>query len=114
MTTGDIAEKLEEAVSFEIDRRRILLGSAIRDLGLYDIEIRLMPEVSATFKVGVVREDEDWADLEARVAAIEEAARVAEEEAAAARAAEKEAAAAAKAAEAEEASADEAPAPEAA
>ena len=97
VTTGDIAEKLEEAVGFEVDRRRIMLGSAIRDLGIYDLEIRLMPEVSANFTVGVVREDEDWADAEARVAAAEEAARLAEEEAAAAKAAAKEAAAAEKA-----------------
>ena len=66
VTSSDVAERLEELVGFEIDRRRILLDAAIRDLGLYDVEIRLMPEVSATFPVAVVREEETWEEAEQR------------------------------------------------
>lgn len=66
ITTSDIAEQLEEAVDFEVDRRRIVLGQPIRELGLYDVTIRLMTEVDATFAVAVVREGEDWADAEQR------------------------------------------------
>ena len=43
-----------------------MLGASIRDLGLYDVTIRLMPEVEASFAVAVVREGESWADAEQR------------------------------------------------
>ncbi|MDE0200533.1 MAG: 50S ribosomal protein L9 [Caldilineaceae bacterium] len=66
ITTSDIAERLEETVEFEVDRRRILLSQPIRELGLYDVTIRLMAEVEATFAVAVVRENEGWADAEQR------------------------------------------------
>ena len=66
ITTSDIAERMEETVEFEVDRRRILLSQPIRELGLYDVTIRLMAEVEATFDVAVVREGEGWADAEQR------------------------------------------------
>ena len=59
ITLADIAEQLADSVDFEVDRRRILLNAPIRDLGLYDVTIRLMPEVEATFAVAVVREGEN-------------------------------------------------------
>jgi large subunit ribosomal protein L9 len=68
VTSADIAEQLSNAVGFEVDRRRIQLEHPLRDLGIYDIEIRLLPEVAPKFKVAVVREGEGWADAEARVA----------------------------------------------
>lgn len=69
VTTSDIAEKLTAAVGFDIDRRRIELDHGLRDLGIHDITIRLMPEVTAKFQVAVVREGEDWAAAEARAIA---------------------------------------------
>ena len=33
---------------------------------MYELEIRLVPEVAATFTVGVVREGEDWSAAEER------------------------------------------------
>ena len=66
ITTSDIAESIEETVEFEVDRRRIALNQPIRELGLYDVTIRLMAEVEATFAVAVVREGEGWADAEQR------------------------------------------------
>ena len=74
VTASDIAEKLEEVVGFEIDRRKIQLGAALRDLGIHDLMIRIMPEVESNFQVAVVREGETWADAEARVKAKAEAA----------------------------------------
>lgn len=68
ITTADIAEELSKAVGFEVDRRRIQLDHPLRDLGIYDIEIRLMADVAPTFKVAVVREGEGWAEAEARAA----------------------------------------------
>ena len=69
VTAADIAEKLSQAVGFEVDRRRIELEHAIRDLGVYDVSIRMMPEVHANFQVAVVREGEDWAAAQSRAAA---------------------------------------------
>lgn len=66
ITTSDIAEQLADKVDFDVDRRRILLNASIRDLGLYDVTLRLMPEVETTFSVAVVREGETWADAEQR------------------------------------------------
>ena len=51
----NIAELLEEK-GYEIDRRVIHLEDAIRDLGVYNIEVRLHPEVTATVKLWVVKE----------------------------------------------------------
>ena len=93
VTATDIAEKLAELVGFEVDRRRLMLPAALRELGTFDVEYRLMPEVSALFKVAVVREGEGWAEAEAR-----ETLKVAAEKAAAE--AEAAAVASAKAAEA--------------
>ncbi|MCC6168196.1 MAG: 50S ribosomal protein L9 [Caldilineaceae bacterium] len=68
VTAHDIAERLEAAVEFEIDRRRIHLEHPIRDLGIYTMELRLMQDVVATFVVAVVHEGEGWAEAEARAA----------------------------------------------
>ena len=69
VTTADIAERLTEAVGFEVDRRRLVLDQGLRELGLYNLSVRLMPEVTADFVVAVVREGENWAAAEARAAA---------------------------------------------
>lgn len=74
VTTGDIAERLEELLGFEVDRRKIQLATPIRELGLYQVTIRLMPEVEATFPVAVVQEGETWEDAERRQKEKEEAA----------------------------------------
>lgn len=66
ITTSDIADQMAGAVDFEIDRRRILLNAPIRELGLYEVTIRLMTDVDATFAVAVAREGESWADVEQR------------------------------------------------
>lgn len=85
VTASDIAEKLGELCGFEIDRRKLQLPAALRELGIFDVEIRLMPEVTALFKVAVAREGESWADAEARekekiaAAEAEEAQRLADE-----------------------------------
>ena len=77
VTSADVAERLSSAVGFEVDRRKIQLEHALRDLGIYDLTVRLMPEVAATFKVAVVREGENWAAAEGRIAAKQAAAQAA-------------------------------------
>lgn len=50
--TSDISEALKEK-GIDIDKRKIMLRSPIRNLGSYNVQIRLHPEVSATIKVHV-------------------------------------------------------------
>lgn len=77
VTSADVAERLSEMVGFEVERRKIQLEHALRDLGIYDLTVRLMPEVTASFKVAVVRDGENWAAAEARIAAKQAAAQAA-------------------------------------
>lgn len=54
VTNKDIALALNKE-GLEIDRHSILLAEPIRKIGVYDVEVRLHPEVSATVKVWVVK-----------------------------------------------------------
>lgn len=73
VTAADIAERLAAEVGFEVDRRKIVMDGALRELGKYALELRLMSDVLAPFVVGVGREGEGWAEVDAR-AALKEAA----------------------------------------
>ena len=55
VTAQNIAELLEEK-GYEIDRRAIHLEDPIRELGVYNVEVRLYPEVAAAVKLWVVKE----------------------------------------------------------
>ena len=54
VTHGDIAEKAGEILGEELDRRRILLPEAIRQVGVYTVPIRLSRNVTAEQEVVVV------------------------------------------------------------
>ncbi len=108
INTADLGDSLAAATELEIDRRKIMLEQPIRDLGMHQVRVRLMAEVYAEFTVGVVQENEGWAEAEAylRAQQEEEAAQAAADAAVAATvkaqaAAEEAAAEAAEAAEAE-------------
>ena len=68
VTTIEIAEKLEEMLGMEVDRRKID-GKALRQLGVHNVSIRLDGEFVATIKVNVVPEQED--EVEAATAVVE-------------------------------------------
>jgi large subunit ribosomal protein L9 len=55
VTSGDIAEALEKE-GIQVDRRRIQLAEPIKSLGIYEVPIKLHPEVRAAIKVWVVKE----------------------------------------------------------
>ena len=55
VTAQHIAELLDEK-GYEIDRRAIHLEDPIRELGVYNVEVRLHPEVAAAVKLWVVKE----------------------------------------------------------
>ena len=55
VTAQNVAELLDEK-GYEVDRRAIHLEDPIRELGVYNIEVRLHSEVTATVKLWVVKE----------------------------------------------------------
>ena len=55
VTVQKIADLLNEQ-GFEIDRRAVQLDEPIRTLGVYDVPIRLHPEIEAKVKIWVVKE----------------------------------------------------------
>ena len=54
VTNADVAEALARA-GLEIDKRKIDLEDHIKQLGKYDVAVRIHPEVTATVKIWVVR-----------------------------------------------------------
>lgn len=53
ITSGDIAEQLSAHLGQQIDKRRIELDEPIRQLGTFEVTIRLHRAVTATVKVDV-------------------------------------------------------------
>ncbi|MDR3608048.1 MAG: 50S ribosomal protein L9 [Oligoflexia bacterium] len=56
VSTSDIADSLKKA-GFVVEKRMIQLEHPIKALGVHPVEVRLEPEVIATMKVWVVKED---------------------------------------------------------
>lgn len=63
----DIANAVAEA-GFAVDRRQVLLGAAIKALGVHSVSIALHPEVSVSIKVNVARSAEE-AEVQAQAGA---------------------------------------------
>jgi large subunit ribosomal protein L9 len=56
VTEDDIVRTLEE-VGLQLQKNLIVLEEHIKELGVFDIEVNLHPEVSGSFKLWVVNED---------------------------------------------------------
>lgn len=56
VTSADIAERLSEELGQEIDRRQLELPESIRQLGTYEIPLRLISDIVPSFRVEVVGE----------------------------------------------------------
>ena len=54
VTSGDIAEQIN-AKGFDVDKRKILLEEPLKQLGVYNVAIKLHGDVEAQVKVWVVR-----------------------------------------------------------
>ncbi len=52
VTSKEIADKLRE-LGYEIDKKKIVLKDALKTVGVYDAEIKFLPDVSAKIKVKV-------------------------------------------------------------
>lgn len=55
VTNADIAKALK-GQGFDVDKHTVLLDAPLKALGVYDVKIRLHPEVTADLKVWVVEE----------------------------------------------------------
>ena len=53
VTPAEIVEAVKSAGGPELDRRRVQLPGAVKSVGDYKVQVRLHPEVTATFTVSV-------------------------------------------------------------
>ncbi|MGA2140109.1 MAG: 50S ribosomal protein L9 [Verrucomicrobiia bacterium] len=56
VTAADISEALKKE-GIDVDRRKIVLEHPIRELGVYDVDVKLHPEVATKVKIWVVGPD---------------------------------------------------------
>jgi len=56
VTSGDIAEEVSKLVGQEVDRHMLVLEEPIKDVGIYEVPLRLTRNVEATVMVEVVGE----------------------------------------------------------
>ena len=64
VTSSDIAEALEKETGRSIDRRKLELEEPIRQLGIYTVPVRLLPDQTPFIRVDVVGQDEYTEDEE--------------------------------------------------
>lgn len=62
ITNKDIAEKISEERKIEIDRKKIDMQEHIKEIGEYEIELKLYKEVKSSIKV-IVEPDEESKEL---------------------------------------------------
>ncbi|MCY4440065.1 MAG: 50S ribosomal protein L9 [Deltaproteobacteria bacterium] len=70
VTNMDIEKALKEK-GFDVERRRIVLHDPIKQVGDYEVPIRLRPEVMPSIKVKVVSEDQPEGGKAEEAAAVE-------------------------------------------
>lgn len=57
ITTKDLAKTINETYDLDIDKKKIDLSEHIKELGEYEVRIKLYPQISARLKV-LVKEEE--------------------------------------------------------
>ncbi len=50
ITTKDISQEMEKQLNITIDKKKIIVNT-IKTMGLYDVEVKLYPEISTKIKV---------------------------------------------------------------
>ncbi len=53
VTAKDIAENLKKLIGYDVDKRKILLKESIKAYGNYEVEIKLLADITAKFIVKV-------------------------------------------------------------
>ena len=56
VTSKDIADELNRKYYVEVDKKKIMLEDSIKNLGTYNVEIRLFEGISGVLKVNAVNE----------------------------------------------------------
>ncbi|TRW98117.1 50S ribosomal protein L9 [Paracoccus sp. M683] len=79
VTPRDV-ETVAADAGHQIDRKQVVLGSPIKELGLHDVTVVLHPEVEATVTLNIARSTEE-AELQAQGKSIQELAAEADAEA---------------------------------
>lgn len=80
ITSQDIANKLNDELGFEIDKKKVDLHLPIKEIGEHDVQIKIFTEVVATVKVlveseaGQIPEAVEPAEVEETVEATEDVA----------------------------------------
>ncbi len=54
ITSKDIAEELKKQHKIDIDKKKIALDEAIKSAGVFNVEVKVYPEVSASLKVSIM------------------------------------------------------------
>ena len=53
VSTKEIAAAIKEQLKKDIDKKKLIVPDAIKSLGMYEIKVKLHPQVTATMKVHV-------------------------------------------------------------
>lgn len=53
ITSKDIAEEIKKQHGFDVDKKKLVLDEPIKAAGVYNIEVKVYPEISAKLKVVV-------------------------------------------------------------
>lgn len=56
VTAKDISETLEKKYGFKLDKKNIKLKEPIKQVGAYDVEVWVHPQVTSTVRVNVIAE----------------------------------------------------------
>lgn len=80
ITSGDIAERIAAETGQEVDRRKIVLDNPLKELGTFDVPVKLLPEVTAHLTVIVEPEEEEKLPEDVREALEEEGILISTEE----------------------------------
>ena len=56
ITSKDIADELNKKYFVEVDKKKVLLSDAIKNLGVYNVDIKLFEGVTGVLKVSVIAE----------------------------------------------------------
>ena len=59
VSSRDIAEAIKSSTDITVDRSDVNLNQAIKELGLYDIDVQPHPEVTATISLNVARSEDE-------------------------------------------------------
>lgn len=53
VTAADISKKIKESFGIDVDKRKLVLNDNIKNVGEYNVTVKLYPEISAQVKVKV-------------------------------------------------------------